>query len=70
MTRLHYFLTGYVTTVLEDSRVFANHAKKKAIDLDDVKLAVQMTTDRIFTNPPAREVRANLLDVIVIDTYN
>ncbi|XP_067014611.1 transcription initiation factor TFIID subunit 9 isoform X2 [Anabrus simplex] len=53
-------MVGYVTGVLDDARVFANHAKKKVIDVEDVKLAIQMTTDRIFTAPPPRDI---LLDV-------
>ena len=36
------------------------HARKKAVDLDDVKLAVQMHTDHNLTNPPPRDL---LLDV-------
>lgn len=51
-----YFLTGYVTCILDDSRVYANHAKKKFIDLDDVRLAVKMQLERSFTNPPPRDV--------------
>ncbi|XP_076381894.1 TBP-associated factor 9 isoform X3 [Megalopta genalis] len=43
-----------------DSRIYANHAKKKFIDLDDVRLAVKMQLERTFTNPPPRDV---LLDV-------
>lgn len=45
---------------MDDSRIYANHAKKKFIDLDDVRLAVKMQLDRTFTNPPPRDV---LLDV-------
>lgn len=40
--------------------MYANHAKKKFIDLDDVRLAVKMQLERSFTNPPPRDV---LLDV-------
>lgn len=49
-------LAGYVTCILDDSRVYANHAKKKIIDLDDVRLAVKMQLERTFTNPPPRDV--------------
>lgn len=45
---------------MDDSKVYANHAKKKFIDLDDVRLAVKMQLERSFTNPPPRDV---LLDV-------
>lgn len=37
-------------------RVYANHSKKKAIDLEDVKLASTMLLDKSFTGPPPREV--------------
>lgn len=53
-------LLGYVTCILDDSKVYANHAKKKFIDLEDVRLAVKMQLERTFTNPPPRDV---LLDV-------
>ena len=51
------FELGYVTTVLDDAKAYANHAKKKVIDLDDVKLAVSMQMEQSFTTPPPREVR-------------
>lgn len=47
---------GYVTCILDDAKVYANHAKKKVIELDDVKLASQMTLEKAFTTPPPREV--------------
>lgn len=51
-----YFFAGYVTCILDDAKIFANHAKKKVIELDDVKLASQMILDKAFTTPPPREV--------------
>lgn len=60
INQLLEFTYRYVTCILDDARVFANHAKKKVIDLDDVRLAVQMQLDKSFTTPPPREV---LLDV-------
>ena len=59
-TRFISIHIGYVTCILDDSRIYANHAKKKFIDLDDVRLAVKMQLERTFTNPPPRDV---LLDV-------
>ncbi|XP_049876181.1 transcription initiation factor TFIID subunit 9 [Pectinophora gossypiella] len=50
------FTYRYVASILDDARVFANHAKKKTIDLEDVRLAVQMQLDKSFTSPPPREV--------------
>lgn len=49
-----------MTCVLDDSKVYASHAKKKTIDLDDVKLASQMLLDRSFTSPPPRDVLMDL----------
>lgn len=56
MRELHLFCLGYVTTVLDDAKAYANHAKKKGIDLEDVKLAVSMQMEQSFTSPPPREV--------------
>lgn len=50
------YILGYVTCILDDAKVYANHAKKKIIELDDVKLASQMTLEKAFTTPPPREV--------------
>jgi len=60
INQLLEFTYRYITCILDDSRIYANHAKKKFIDLDDVRLAVKMQLDRTFTNPPPRDV---LLDV-------
>lgn len=49
---------GYVTCILDDAKVYTNHAKKKVIDLDDVKLASQMVLDKAFTAPPPRDVNS------------
>jgi len=54
------FSYRYVTNILEDSRMYSQHAKKKAIDIEDVKLAVQMQADQNFTAPPPREVLLDL----------
>ncbi|XP_014475841.1 PREDICTED: transcription initiation factor TFIID subunit 9 isoform X2 [Dinoponera quadriceps] len=56
INQLLEFTYRYVTCILDDSRVYANHAKKKFIDLDDVRLAVKMQLERTFTNPPPRDV--------------
>ena len=50
------YFVGYVTDVLEDARVYCNHANKKEIDAEDVKLAVQIRMDNSFTTPPPRDV--------------
>ncbi|KAJ9578010.1 hypothetical protein L9F63_025129 [Diploptera punctata] len=51
INQLLEFTYRYIACILDDARVFATHAKKKVIDLEDVKLAVQMTVDRAFTTP-------------------
>lgn len=49
-------ITEIVSFMIFFSRVYANHSKKKAIDLEDVKLASTMLLDKSFTGPPPREV--------------
>lgn len=51
---------GYVTDVLEDAKVYCNHANKKSLDAEDIKLAVQCRMDHSFTSPPPRDVCLNL----------
>ena len=47
---LHYF------SFTDDAKVFSNHARKKNIDVEDVRLAVQMYTDKNVTSPPPRDL--------------
>jgi len=56
ITHLLEFLYRYVTTVVEDAKLVSNHAKKKIIDIEDVRLAVQMYNDQNFCSPPPRDV--------------
>ena len=43
----------YVTGILEDARVYSSHARKKALDTEDVKLAVQLAAEQVgFWNYP------------------
>lgn len=67
VNQLLEFTYRYVTSVLDDARIFANHAKKKTIDLDDVRLSAQMQLDKSFTNPPPREV---LLEIARVKNVN
>ena len=50
------FQHRYVTDVLSDSKVYAEHAGKSHIDVDDVRLAIQSRVTFSFTQPPPREV--------------
>ena len=52
------FLQRYITDVLTEARVYSEHASKTAVDLDDVRLAVQAKVNFSFTQPPPREVGA------------
>ena len=47
---------GYVTDVLEDAQAYCNHAGRKDLELEDIKLAIQTRLDHSFTTPPPREV--------------
>ncbi|KAK7097042.1 hypothetical protein V1264_004078 [Littorina saxatilis] len=50
------FAYRYVTDILDDAKVYSQHANKKNLDTEDVKLAVQCRTDQSFTNPPVRDM--------------
>lgn len=52
-----------MTCILDDAKVFANHSRKKSIELDDVKLALELILDKAFTTPPSRHVLAKLAEV-------
>lgn len=56
LNQLMEFSYRYVSTILEDSKILSSHAKKKNVDSEDVKLAVQMFTEQNFTTPPSRDV--------------
>ncbi|XP_055378169.1 transcription initiation factor TFIID subunit 9 isoform X2 [Condylostylus longicornis] len=62
VNQLLEFTYRYVTCILDDAKVFANHAKKKVIDVDDVKLACDMILDKAFTSPPPRHVLSKLAE--------
>nr|XP_020442999.1 transcription initiation factor TFIID subunit 9-like [Monopterus albus] len=49
------FTYRYVTTILEDAKIYATHAKKSNVDADDIKLAIQCRMDQSFTSPPPRD---------------
>lgn len=60
INQLLEFIYRYVACILEDAKAYANHAKKKSIDLDDVKLALNIQLEQMFTSPPPREVLAEV----------
>ncbi|XP_029924353.1 transcription initiation factor TFIID subunit 9 [Myripristis murdjan] len=49
------FTYRYVTTIIEDAKIYAAHAKKSNVDADDIKLAIQCRMDQSFTSPPPRD---------------
>ncbi|XP_050632370.1 transcription initiation factor TFIID subunit 9B isoform X1 [Macaca thibetana thibetana] len=62
------FAFRYVTTILDDAKIYSSHAKKPNVDADDVRLAIQCRADQSFTSPPPRDV--SKLGFEVIFTYN
>ncbi|XP_051903078.1 transcription initiation factor TFIID subunit 9 [Hippocampus zosterae] len=49
------FTYRYVTSIIEDAKIYATHAKKSNVDADDIKLAIQCRMDQSFTSPPPRD---------------
>nr|AAI53649.1 TAF9 RNA polymerase II, TATA box binding protein (TBP)-associated factor [Danio rerio] len=54
------FTYRYVTTIIEDAKIYSAHAKKSSVDADDIRLAIQCRVDQSFTSPPPRDF---LLDI-------
>lgn len=55
IVQLTEFVYRYATSILEESRMYAI-SKKKPISLEDVRLALDLTSESSFTTPPPREV--------------
>ncbi|XP_012692167.1 transcription initiation factor TFIID subunit 9 [Clupea harengus] len=49
------FTYRYVTTIIDDAKIYATHAKKSTVDADDIRLAIQCRMDQSFTSPPPRD---------------
>ena len=47
---------GHITQILEDAFLYAEHADRKDISLDDCKLALQGKLSSSFTSPPSKDV--------------
>lgn len=56
IVQLTEFVYRYATSILEEARMYANNSKKKFLDVDDIRLALQLTAESSFTTPPPREV--------------
>lgn len=58
IVQLTEFVYKYGTSILEEARMFANNNsnnKKRHLELDDVKLALDLTCENSFVMPPSRE---------------
>ncbi|CAH1973972.1 unnamed protein product [Acanthoscelides obtectus] len=60
VVQLTEFVYRYATSILEEARMYANNSKKRFLDVDDVRLALQLTSESTFTTPPPREVLLEL----------
>ncbi|KAL5233902.1 hypothetical protein ACI65C_001343 [Semiaphis heraclei] len=56
LNHLLEFNYRYTTLLLDDAKTFSNFAKKKNVDADDVKVAIQLAQDGVFCRPPPRDV--------------
>ena len=56
VNQLMEFLYRYVTSVVEDAKLVSSHSKKKVVDAEDIRLAVQMYNQQTAAPPPARDV--------------
>lgn len=48
------FAFRYVTTILDDAKIYSSHAKKATVDADDVRLAIQCRADQSLLLLPKR----------------
>jgi len=60
LTQMLEFSYRYISNVLEDAKLYSNHARKRSIDSEDIKLAVQVLTEQSVTSPPTRDVLLDL----------
>ncbi|XP_022180214.1 transcription initiation factor TFIID subunit 9B-like isoform X2 [Myzus persicae] len=56
LNHLLEFNYRYTTQLLDDAKTFSNFAKKKNVDADDVKIAIQLAQDGTFCRPPPSDV--------------
>ncbi|KAJ3389673.1 Transcription initiation factor TFIID subunit 9B [Entophlyctis sp. JEL0112] len=57
------FNLGYVLDVVGDAQLFAEHAGRSELAVDDVRLAIEGKLSHSFTPLPSNEVLAGLADV-------
>ena len=56
VNQLLEFAHKYCTDILNDGHSYAQHAGRDAVDLSDVRLAIETKLNDTFTHPPPREV--------------
>ncbi|ORX46504.1 TFIID-31kDa-domain-containing protein [Hesseltinella vesiculosa] len=56
------FAHRYTADVFQDALVYAEHASKNEIDIDDIQLAIQGRVNHSFTNPPPKEFLLELAE--------
>eukprot|EP00118_Oscarella_pearsei_P019791 m.212199 g.212199 ORF g.212199 m.212199 type:complete len:224 (+) comp39771_c0_seq2:242-913(+) len=54
------FAYKYVSDILEEAKILSEHANRKEIDANDVKLAVKTYVNHSFTTPPPRDFLMDL----------
>ena len=52
-------ITGYVSEMLVDAQLYAEHAGRADMDVADVSLAIQSRLSYCFQQPPPREARTH-----------
>lgn len=53
---LLFCLLGYTAFVLEEAKAYSTFANKDEVDVDDVKLAIDLSRDNVFFKSPPRHV--------------
>ncbi|KAJ3231487.1 hypothetical protein HDU81_003713 [Chytriomyces hyalinus] len=62
LPQLMEFVHRYVLDVVADAQLFADHAGRTEIDVDDVRLAVEAKMSHSFTGAPSKEVLASIAE--------
>lgn len=60
LNQLLEFMYRYVSEILQDGLMYAEHAGRQELSVDDVQLAVQARVNSSFTQPPPRELLLEL----------
>lgn len=56
IVQLTEFMYRYATSIIQEARLYANNTTKKCLEANDIKLAIQLTSESTFTTPPPREI--------------